>query len=79
MADGDVDGTADATRGISHRQGVEDTRQAAQVMANDMPFVVNMNAIVSNSQALTFDALGKGFAASQERRQALFDQMATKP
>jgi hypothetical protein len=53
-----------------------ETQQAQHSQSNDTPTDVNMNAVVGRSQALTFDMLGKGFAASADRRAAMFDQKA---
>lgn len=57
------------------------TRQAQHGLANDAPVDVNVNAIIARTQGLTFDALGKGFASNQDRRDKMFDQMSyqTKP
>ena len=60
----------------------DDTRQAQQSFANDTPTDVNFNAIVGRSQALTVEEAGRGFVASQERRQILADKIlgiAPKP
>lgn len=57
-------------------EGTDDTRQAQQAMANDMPVDLNINAIVARSQALTVDGLGKLFVANNDRREKLFDQLA---
>jgi hypothetical protein len=51
----------------------DETRQAQQAQANDVPTDVNMNAVVARSQALTVDALGKGFASNQDRRDKIAD------
>lgn len=62
--------------GFGPRESADETRQAQQSLANDATLDVNMNAVVGRSQALSVDALGKGFIAAQERRQAIFDAMA---
>lgn len=51
----------------------DETRQAQQQQANDVPTDVNMNAVVARSQALTVDALGKGFTSNQDRRDKIAD------
>lgn len=80
MAEGQtVGGNADITGGYPHAANVEDTRQAGQAMANDVPLDVNFNAVVSRSQALTVDLAGKGFQAAQERRQIIADAAIGKP
>tara|TARA_R110000824_G_scaffold5196_6_gene24122 strand:+ start:532 stop:777 length:246 start_codon:yes stop_codon:yes gene_type:complete len=63
--------------GFGSREAADATRQAQQSLANDAPVDVNLNAVVARSQALTFDVLGKEFAAGAARRNASFDQMAT--
>lgn len=50
-----------------------ETAQAQHMQANDAPVDVNLNAVVARSQALTIDALGKGFAANQDRRDKIAD------
>jgi hypothetical protein len=67
------DPTPSSTKGYGAREHADDTRQAQHTVSNDAPTDVNMNAVVGRSQALTFDALGKGFVACQERRQMLAD------
>ena len=57
------------------KEGTADTRQAQQSFSNDTPTDVNFNAVVARSQSLTVDVLGKGFAAAQERRQIIADQL----
>ena len=64
----------DPTYGFGPRESADETRQAQQQIANDVPADVNFNAIVARSQALTVDLAGKGFTAAQERRQILADQ-----
>lgn len=56
----------------------DETRQAQHVQANDTPTDVNLNAVVARSQALTVDALGKGFASNQDRRDKIADHMMQK-
>lgn len=63
------------TRGFGPVENNDDTRQAQHSMSNDAPTDVNLNAVVGRSQALTVDALGKGFAAAQERRQIIADHV----
>jgi len=62
------------SEGFGPAENSDDTRQAQHTVSNDAPTDVNFNAVVARSQALTVDALGKGFAASQERRQILADK-----
>lgn len=57
-------------------EGTDDTRQAQQAMANDMPVDVNFNAIVARSQALTIEQAGRAFTANADRREKMFDQFA---
>lgn len=59
--------------GFPHDANADETRQAQHQLTNDTPADVNMNAIVARSQALTFDALGKQFAAAADRRTILAD------
>jgi len=56
----------------------DETRQAQQAQANDVPTDVNCNAVVARSQALTVDLAGKGFVAMQERRQIIADALLGK-
>ena len=65
--------------GYPHDANADETRQAQHMKGNDVPLDVNMNAVAVRSQALTVDALGKGFVASQERRQIIADDMMRKP
>ena len=60
--------------GYPHDANADETRQAQHQFSNDTPVDVNFNAVTCRSQALTVDALGKGFAAAQERRQILADK-----
>lgn len=66
------------TYGFGPRENADDTRQAQHSMSNDSPTDVNMNAIVARSQALTVDALGKGFASNQDRRDKVADHLLSK-
>lgn len=52
----------------------DETRQAQHDRSNDSPTDVNSNAALARSQALTIDLAGKGFVASQERRQIIADR-----
>lgn len=65
--------------GYPHDANADETRQAQHQFANDQPTDVNFNAAVARSQVLTVDALGKGFAAAQERRQILADKDLNTP
>lgn len=62
-------------------ESADETRQAQHSVSNDAPTDVNINAVIARSQSLTFDGLGKGYAANQDRRDKMFDQKAyeTKP
>ena len=55
-----------------------DTRQAQHSMSNDTPTDVNINAIFARSQALTSDALGKGFTSNHERLLAEMNAAAAR-
>ena len=57
-------------------ESADETRQAQHQLANDAPTDINFNAIVARSQQLTLDALGKGYASNQDRRDKMFDQKA---
>lgn len=54
------------------------TRQAQHMAANDTPVDVNFNAIVARGQALTVEALGKGFVANEDLRQKYADRVFGK-
>lgn len=66
---------ADPNQGYPHSFNADETRQAQHGNMNDVPLDVNFNAVCCRSQALTVDGLGKGFVASQERRQIIADEM----
>jgi len=51
----------------------DETRQAQQAQANDVPTDVNLNAVVARSQALTFDIAGKHFTENTDLRQKIAD------
>lgn len=51
----------------------DDTRQAQQAQANDVPTDVNLNAVVAREQAGTFTLMGKNFEANADRRNKIFD------
>lgn len=51
----------------------DETRQAQQAQANDVPTDVNMNAVVGRSQALTFDIAGKNYESNADLRQKYAD------
>ena len=70
---------SEATRAYGPVENIDDTRQAQHGVVNDAPVDVNFNAISARSQSLTLDALGKGFAAAQERRQILADKIIATP
>jgi hypothetical protein len=75
---GTQDQTPVATMGFGAREDADSSRQAQHMEANDAPVDVNLNAIVARSQALTFDALGKSFAANEDFRQKLQDRILAK-
>jgi len=56
----------------------DETRQAQHMAANDTPLDVNLNAVVGRSQGLTFDMLGKEFAACAARRAIIADSQIGK-
>ena len=68
-------GTPRATMGFGAREDADSTRQAQHGIINDAQIYMNPNGIIVNSQMLTIDMLGKGFVASQERRQIIADNM----
>jgi len=70
---------SEPTRAYGPVEQADDTRQAQHGVVNDAPVDVNFNAISARSQSLTIDALGKGFAAAQERRQIMADKDIAKP
>ena len=76
-----ADEHSDAARSNAYGpvENADDTRQAQHSQANDVPTDVNMNAIMARSQALTVDIAGKMHTSNSDRRDKLFDQMATKP
>lgn len=55
------------------KTNADETRQAGHLLGNDVPLDVNFNAAATRSQHLTIDVLGKGYQASQERRQIIAD------
>lgn len=61
------------SEGFGPAENADETRQAQHTNANDTPTDVNFNAIVARSQALTLDALGKGFSSNQDRRDKIAD------
>jgi hypothetical protein len=65
-------------RPFGPHESADETRQAQQQMANDMPADVNMNAVVARVQAGTFALMAANFEAGAARRNALFDASATK-
>lgn len=65
---------SEPTRAYGPVEQTDDTRQAQHGLVNDAPVDVNYNAVAARSQSLTIDALGKGFAAAQERRQIIADK-----
>lgn len=73
-----IEPTPPATYGFGPREDADTTRQAQHSVSNDAPTDVNMNAIIARSQALTFDALGKSFAANEDFRQKLQDRLLAK-
>ena len=77
-ADGAQEMTPQATLGFGAREDADTTRQAQHSISNDAPTDVNMNAIMARSQALTVDAIGKGFASNQDRRDKIFDAKSEK-
>jgi hypothetical protein len=67
-----------STLGFGPREAADETRQAQQAFANDMPVDVNVNAVVARDQTLTFDVLGKNYEGNADRRTKLFDHFAAK-
>ena len=61
--------------GFGPRESADETRQSQQSFSNDTPTDVNFNAVTARSQSLTIDALGKGFASNQDRRDKICDHM----
>lgn len=61
------------SEGFGPAENADETRQAQHTNANDTPTDINFNAIVARSQQLTLDALGKGFASNQDRRDKIAD------
>lgn len=74
---GQQDDTPVASKGFGPREQADETRQAQQGVTNDTPTDVNFNAIVARSQAETFDFFGKVWASNNDRREKLFDQLAS--
>ena len=79
MPNHEDDEMSEPTRAYGPVEQTDETRQAQHQIVNDAPVDVNPNAIIARSQALTVDALGKGFVAAQERRQILADKEISKP
>jgi hypothetical protein len=71
------DNTPVATKGFGAREQADETRQAQQQVANDSPVDVNPNAIVAREQAGTFTLMGKNFEANADRRNKIFDLLAS--
>jgi hypothetical protein len=66
------------TYGYGPRESSDDTRQAQQTVSNDAPTDVNLNAVIGRVQAGTFSLMAANFEANADRRNKLFDAMATK-
>lgn len=67
---------SEPTRAFGPVENADETRQAQQAQANDVPTDVNFNAVVCRSQELTLDVLGKNYEANADRRNKIFDHMA---
>lgn len=65
------------TRAFGPVEQADETRQAAQGILNDAELDVNFQQVIVRSQALTVDVLGKAWASNTDRREKLFDQLAT--
>ena len=68
-----------STLGFGPRESADETRQAQQTMANDMPVDVNMNAIFARAQATTLTIAGNEFTANSDIRQKLQDRLLLTP
>ncbi len=68
-----------STPGFGPRESADETRQAQQTMANDMPVDVNMNAIFARAQATTLTIAGNEFTANSDIRQKLQDRLLLTP
>lgn len=69
------DPTPPHSQGYGGAEQADDTRQAQQQAANDVPVDVNPNAIYARGQAETMVQLGKEFAAGAARRDGILNQL----
>ena len=82
---GTQDETPVATKGFGARESADETRQAQQQAANDVPVDTNPNAIVARVQTAgfveqqgTFTLMGKNFEANADRRNKIFDLLTQR-
>lgn len=70
------------SQGYGPAEQADETRQAQQQAANDVPVDVNPNAVVARVQTAglveqqgTFTLMGKNFEANADRRNKIFDDI----
>lgn len=81
MSAGLQDPTPTHSQGFGAAESADETRQAQQTQANDVPTDVNCNAVLARTQATIMTLVQGGFAANQDRRDKVADDryMTHKP